>query len=155
MSGNSDVQCIRRLRWSSRMKFLDWMKKESEDTWRRNEIVYNSHCTHCTDVIICWLSMFPSVMCLFFSCHWCHLAFGEWHQWHFFLLVITLGSVENQWIVILVQWVQCIFESREKIAWSFSTEVHCKCFIFRNDEFLEAKWWVGRIFYIILGCFFA
>ena len=30
------------------------------------------HCTHCTGVVIRWISMLPSDMCLFFSCHWCH-----------------------------------------------------------------------------------
>ena len=36
-----------------------------------------THVTHCTDAIICWVSVHPSDMCLFFSCHWCHFTYSS------------------------------------------------------------------------------
>ena len=37
-------------------------------------LVLKIHVTHCTSSVIRWISMCPSAMCLFFTCHWCHLA---------------------------------------------------------------------------------
>ena len=37
-------------------------------------LVLKTHVTHCTSSVNRWISMCPSAMCLFFTCHWCHLA---------------------------------------------------------------------------------
>ena len=37
-------------------------------------LVLKIHVTHCTSSVMLWISMCPSAMCLFFTCHWCHLA---------------------------------------------------------------------------------
>ena len=43
----------------------------------QNQLLSKSHVTHCTDIINRWISMSPSDMNLFFSCHWCHSRFLE------------------------------------------------------------------------------
>ena len=40
----------------------------------QNQLLSKSHVTHCTDIINRWISMSPSDMNLFFSCHWCHCS---------------------------------------------------------------------------------
>ena len=130
----------------------EWSSLKDEKAPEEEKLVYKSHCTHCTSIIIHWFSTFPSVMTSKKEMSLMSPQKVEWHQWHENNKYIALENIDNQHIIVSVQWVQCVFGSRKK--WRFRAELHRKRFIFRNDEFLEAKWWVGGIFYIILGCFF-
>ena len=79
-----------------------------------------THCTHCTNVLIAWISVFPSAMSLFFTCHWCHstkkkVTSVTWHfclSLHGDLLIIS-------WLYVLCnEWHE--FFNLEKIEWNDS-----------------------------------
>ena len=89
-------------------------------------LVLKIHVTHCTIVVIRWISMFLRAMCLFFACHWCHFAgssdmsdmrfflslhgdlliiselyvsCNEWHEFHhldFFLHYVPFGITKRK-----------------------------------------------------------
>ena len=60
------------------------------------------HVTHCTIVVIRWISMFLRAMCLFFTCHWCHFAgSSDMSDMRFFL------SLHGDVLIISELYVSC------------------------------------------------
>ena len=56
-----------------------------------------------------WLSInAPKWHLLVFLMSLMSLYLFEWHQWHWILLVIARGCIDNQWVVCIVQWVQWV-----------------------------------------------